>query len=137
MKNKVLYYLLFFVCMSCIGQSKELSKFEASKVSEIIIKNKVNCSVHKLNQDKIIISDLATKEKIIGLFSKSQKIEGNVALSYNNGFFDIEIIEGGKSYYYSIVYSVYDGVVITDNNNGNQYKNDVLEFEIYSMFVIN
>jgi hypothetical protein len=137
MKNKVLYYLLFLVCMSCIGQSKELSKFEAGRVSEIIIKNKVNCSVHKLKQDKIIISDLATKEKIIRLFSKSQKMEGNVALSYNNGFFDIEIIEGGKSYFYGIVYSVYDGIVINDNNNGDQYKNDVFESEIYSMFVIN
>lgn len=137
MKNKVLYYLLFFVCLSCIGQSKELSKFEAAKVSEIIIKNKVNCSVHNLNQDKIIISDLTTKQKIIGLFSKSQKMQENVALSYNNGFFDIEIIEDGKSYYYGIVYSVYGGVIIKDDNNGDQYKNDVFESEIYSMFVIN
>ena len=127
-----------FLAISCKGQDENPAiTVSSSDVKEITIQNKVYCSMHNLSTKSIIITDVEKIKKILKVFSNSNKIEGNINSRANNGFFEISFNEKAVNHYYTINYTVYDGVVLRNDNNGKLYKNDELEGIIYTLFVIN
>ncbi len=121
-----------FLVTSCSGQENKNNKIDASKVKEITIINKVYCSTHNLTGKNLVVTNRAEIEKIIDGFSYSEPITTDVNLKMNNGFFDVSFYEGDKEYFYTINYTIYNGVVLW--HNGNLYRNDQLEVAIYKMF---
>ena len=137
MKN-IFMLAVSFLAISCKGQDENPAiTVSSSDVKEITIQNKVYCSMHNLSTKSIIITDVEKIKKILKVFSNSNKIEGNINSRANNGFFEISFNEKAVNHYYTINYTVYDGVVLRNDNNGKLYKNDELEGIIYTLFVIN
>ena len=139
MKSILCYLTILFLFVSCHGQETNKSNtIDASKVKEITITNKMYCSVQKLTQGSIVIKDQDQIEKIIKTFTyseKEQRSKGDVDIKNNIGFFDISFNEEDKSYFYSIIYTTYNGVILINNNNGDMYKNDRLEGVVNPLFI--
>ena len=135
MKIYILYFALTILTISCKGQSNETIKINSLNVTEIVIKNKLSYSQQKLAEGKLVITNRDKIEAILNSLSHSKKIIDPPNLNANYGFFDIEIIDGKKSNLYAIVYTVYHGIIISDNNSTNRYKNDELEQIVYGLFV--
>lgn len=134
--NRILSYTAILLCISCNGQQNiQIEKMDDSKVTKITIVNKIDCSVHKLKSNTIIIKDVDQIKKIIDAFSYSTAIKEKVNTGAGHGFFEIDFDEGGKNHYYTINYTVYDGVILRNDNNGDMFKNDRLEGIVYSLFV--
>lgn len=127
-----------FICLlSCKGQNSNTLNIDASKVKEITIINKVDCSFNKLVKQETIITDRDKIEKIIDAFSYMQPIQdrGSVNMKVNHGFFEMSFNEGDRNHYYTINYTVYFGVIVSNDNNGELFKNDRLEIAVYKQFV--
>lgn len=133
MKQILVYMSFLFLITSCNGQENENNKIDASKVKEIIIDNKVDCNSHNLKGENIVVTNREDIEKIINRLSYSEPIQTDVNMKMNNGFFDISFNEGDKKHLYTINYTIYNGVILW--NNGNLYKNDMLEVAVYQLFV--
>ncbi len=136
MLKSCVFFILFITINSCQSQSEKV-KMDSSKIKEIIITNKVDCSPHHLVGNKLVIKDQSTIDEIIKSFSYSEPIAKTVNLKSNNGFFEIDFYEKDINHYYTVNYTVYDGVVLLNNNNGDMLKNDRLEILIYKLFVNN
>ena len=135
MKKYIFYLTLLILTTSCKGQNNDIIKIDSSRVKEIIIKNKVSYSQQELIDGKIVITNRDKIESILNSLNHSKKILEPPSLNANFGYFDIEIIEGDKSHFYGINYTVYDGVIIADYNSTKRYKNDELEGLVYSIFI--
>ena len=135
MKIILTYITVFFFLISCKGQDSKVLKIDSSKVKEISIINKVDYASHKLKPGKIVIKDKKQIEKIINAFSSLENYQIKISSGANNGFFEINFFEGEKEYYYTINYTVYDGVVVRNDLNGDVFKNEKLEGVVYSLFV--
>ncbi|MCP1995515.1 hypothetical protein [Flavobacterium sp. HSC-61S13] len=136
MKNVIYIYII--ICLySCAERNSKASKIEVTKVDEIEIINKVDCSYDKLSKGNIVIKDTKQIEEIINTFSYMEPIldRGAVNLKVSYGFFDVIFSEGQKHHFYTINYTVYDGVIIWSNDGGRLYKNDRLEVAVYRQFV--
>lgn len=133
MKQILIYMSFLFLIISCNGQENKNNNIDESKVKEITIINKINCSIHNLKDENIVITNREEIKKIINEFSYSKPIDTEVNMKMNNGFFDISFNEGEKEHFYTINYTIYNGVILW--NNGNLYKNDRLEIAIYQLFV--
>jgi hypothetical protein len=137
MKLKLNYLFIIFLFLSCRGQENNKSKaIDVSKVSEITITNKMYCSLEKLKQGSIVIKDLNQIEKILDAFKSSTKINRAVNMSMHYGFFEINFKEGEIEHYYSLVYTMYEGVILSNNNNEDRFKNDRLEGVVNPLFVL-
>lgn len=135
MKRILNYLIILLFFSSCKGQDNPKQKIDASKVKEITLVNKVNCTNHKLNSDNILIKDKKQIEKIINTFAYAEPIKTRVNTGAENGFFEVKFYEGEKEYYYTIIYTIYDGVIVSNDLNGDMYKNDRLEGSVYPLFV--
>ena len=136
MKRYFIYLFIVFSLFSCNGQSNENIKIDASKVKEITIINKVDCSYRNYKKGTIIVNEKEKIETIINSFSYLQPISdrGSINLKAGNGFFDLIFKEGETEHYYTIFYTVYDGVIIWSNDGGKLFKNDRLEIAVYKLF---
>ncbi|MOA21964.1 hypothetical protein D3C78_1424880 [compost metagenome] len=92
------------------------------------------CSVQPLKHEKIVITDQKTIKEIINTFSQSQVIKEYVSLSAHYGFFEIDFKEAEKSYTYGITYTVYNGVVVSNDNQGYYYRNNSLAGLVHGLF---
>ena len=129
----IVFYL--FTC-SCEAQREHPSIIDSSKVKKITIVNKVYCSPNEYVRKNASISDRNQINYIIDELNNSKLINQNdVRLNTTYGFFELEFYEGDKEYSYIIVYTIYDGVVIVSNLNGDCFKNDRLEILIYKLFI--
>ncbi len=123
--------------VTCHGQeSNKSNTIDASKVKEITITNKMYCSLQKLAQGSIVIKDQNQIEKIIDAFADCKKTDKGVNMSMAYGFFEIDFYEGSINHYYTINYTVYDGVIVRNDNNGDRFKNDRLEGVVNPLFVL-
>lgn len=135
MKN-LITLLSMFLIISCNGQNDNPSiKITSSNIKEISITNKLDCSMHNLKPITLKIIDKTEIDKIIDAFSSSKKVQESVNNGANYGFFEISFNDGKTDYYYTINYTVYDGVILRNDNNGDKYKNDKLEGLVYPLFV--
>lgn len=134
MKTIFLYFFIFFCVLSCKGQNDKSKDMDASKVVEITIKNKLFNPSQKMKPN-LTIKDKDIILKIVEAFRYSEKIKGTVNTGANNGFFEIDFNEGNINHYYTINYTVYDGVILRNDHNGEMFKNDKLEGVIYPLFV--
>ncbi|WP_447634999.1 hypothetical protein [Flavobacterium microcysteis] len=134
---KILIIILStFLIISCNRQNKNQSiKITPSNVKEISIANKIDCSIHNLKTLTLKIKDKEEINKIINTFSLSEKIQGSINNRANYGFFEISFNDGETDYYFTLNYTVYDGVILRNDNNGERFKNDKLEGIIYPLFV--
>lgn len=136
MKSLLTYIAILFLFISCNGQpNNKAEKIDATKVKEITISNKIDCSMHKLKTNSIVIKNADQINDIVEAFSFSEKITQKVNTGAGYGFFEIDFYEGEKNHYYTINYTVYDGVILRNDNNGDMFKNDKLEGIIYPFFV--
>ena len=135
--KKIIYLLTVFSLLSCKGQTTDVLKIDASKVSEINIINKVDCSFNKLVKQETTITDRDKIEKIIDAFSYMQPIQdrGSINMKVSHGFFEMSFDEGTKHHYFTIHYTVYNGVIVWSNDWGKMFKNDRLEIVVYKQFV--
>lgn len=136
MRNLIFLFIAF--CLySCKGQTTTALKIDASKVKQISIFNKVDCSFNKLVKQEVTITDREKIETIIKSFSYLQPIpdKGSINMKVAHGFFEMSFDEGEKHHYYTINYTVYDGVIVSNDNNGEIFKNDRLEISVYKQFV--
>ena len=135
MKN--IYYLcLSLILISCGGQLNEKIIIDAPTITEIKIVNKVNCNHARLTKKEVLIEDKSEIEKIINLMKHSTNIRTRVNTKVNVGFFDMILLDSNNTkYYYTILYTIYNGVILTDlNGSGNHFRNDRLELLIYKLF---
>ncbi|WP_281232417.1 hypothetical protein [Flavobacterium gelatinilyticum] len=134
---RLFYYASFLLLfISCHGQENtQVEKIDVSKIKKITITNKIDCSIHKLKSGKIIIEDIHQIEQIINSFTYSTVIKTGVNTGAGYGFFEIDFDEEKKNHYYTINYTIYDGVILRNDNNGDLFKNDKLEGIVYSLFV--
>jgi hypothetical protein len=132
MKKYFTHLFIVFFLFSCNGQKNETIKIDASKVKEITIINKLDCSYRNYKKDTVIIKEKEKIQKIINAFSYLQPISdrGSINLKEGNGFFDLIFKEGETEHYYTIFYTVYDGVIIWSNDGGKLFKNDRLEMTV-------
>lgn len=137
MKNLISIISILLIISCNNNKDYESIKIVPSNIKEISIANKVNCSLHNLKPITLEIIDKSEISKIINVFSLSKKIQGSVNNRANNGSFEISFNDDKTDYYFSLSYTVYDGVILRNNNNGEQYKNDMLEGLIYPLFVDN
>ncbi|MBA5793291.1 hypothetical protein H1R17_03145 [Flavobacterium sp. xlx-214] len=137
MKNIILSLIVVLGSTSCKEEHSNKLSFDASKVNEITIHNKVDCSFEKLVKQQLTITDKNQISKILDAFSYMEPIEdrGNVNMKVSNGFFELSFNEGNKENYFTINYTIYDGVVIWSNDGGKLFKNDRLEIVINDLFV--
>lgn len=135
MKQTITYITLFFFLVSCKGQNTKLEKIDASKVKEITLVNKVDYATHKLKANNIVVKDKQQIEKIVSAFSYSENYKPRISSGANYGFFEVKFFEGEKEFYYTINYTVYDGVIVRNDLNGDIYKNERLEGVVYPLFV--
>lgn len=133
MKKSLLILTVIFFVSSCKGQDKEIL-IDTSKVKSIKIVNKLSQASQKL-KSQVIIKEKDVIVKIVESFKYSQKLPTKVALNSNYGFFEMDFDEGAINHYYTINYTVYSGVILVNNNNGDMFKNDRLEGLIYPLFV--
>ena len=134
---KSIYYLyLSIIMISCGGQLNEKIIIDAPTITEIKIINKVNCSHAHLTKKEVLVKDKSEIEKIVNLMKHSSDIKTRINTKVNFGFFDITLLDSNNTkYYYTILYTVYNGVILTDlNGSGNHFKNDRLEILIYKLF---
>lgn len=136
MKTIISYTTILLLFISCNGQqNNKKEKIDASKVKEITITNKIDFSMHKLKSNSIIVKEVDQIKKIVDAFSYSEEIKQRVNTGAGYGFFEIDFNEGEKNHYYTINYTVYDGVILRNDNNGDMFKNDRLEGAVYPLFV--
>ncbi len=137
MQITIFYILIssqFF--LSCKEQIHQSHKIDSSDVKEITIVNKVYCSSVEFVRKKVIITERNQINNIIETFSYAKLIkQKDVGLNRNNGFFEIEFYEGEEEHSYDVVYTIYDGIVVVNSNNGDCFKNDLLEVKIYKLFI--
>lgn len=133
MKKSLLIIAVIFFVSSCKSQDKE-TLIDASKVNSITITNKLSQAPQKL-KSQVIIKEKDDIVKIVESFEYSQKLSSKVALNSNYGFFEIDFDEGTSNHYYTINYTVYNGVILVNNHNGDMFKNDRLEGLVYPLFV--
>jgi hypothetical protein len=106
------------------------------KVTEINIVNKVYCHFSKLRNEKVKVTDRILINNLIGALNDAQQINRlDIRTNVNNGFFEIGFEIGGEAYSYDILYTVYDGVVIRNLENGDCLRNDFLEILVYKLFL--
>ena len=133
MKKSLLILTVIFFVTCCNSQNKE-TLIDASKVNSITITNKLSKASQKL-KPQVVVKDKDVIVKIVKLFKYSEKLSTKVALNSNYGFFVMDFDEGTVNHYYTINYTVYNGVIIMNNHNGDLFKNDHLEGLVYSLFV--
>jgi hypothetical protein len=135
MKNLITIISILLIISCNENKSNQGIKITPSSIKKISITNKVNCSLHNLKPITLEIIDKSEISKIIDTFSLSKKIRGSVNNRANNGSFEISFNDGKTDYYFSLSYTIYDGVILRNNNNGERFKNDKLEGLIYPLFV--
>lgn len=135
MKKLLIYITFITICYSCNAQKDNDLKIDVTKVKEIKIINKVNSIYRDYKKETIVLSDKNEIEKILTSFTHLTPIKGEVNTKINNGFFEIVFFEGDKEYYYEILYTLYDGIIIINLKNGDRFKNDRLEIAVYKHFV--
>ncbi len=134
--KKIITLVSIFLMLSCDGQNNRSGiKIVSSNVKEINIINKVDCSMHNLKSTTLKIIDKTEIDEIIDAFSYSESITTGVNMKANNGFFEISFNDGKKDYYFTLNYTVYNGVILRNDKNGERYNNDKLEGVIYPLFV--
>ncbi len=128
--------MIVYVCYSCTGQTTGKLKIDASKVKKIEIINKVTRSFTKLVREEVVITDKDKIEDIIEKFSYMEPLQdrGSRSMNVNHGFFELIFDEGDIHHYYTINYTVYHGVIVSNDNNGLIYKNDRLEIAVKREF---
>lgn len=126
--------IVFLLVTSCKSQVNENLIIDFNNVKEIKVINKVDCSMHNLKGRTKIITDKSTIKNIVDALTLSEEINKDVNMKMSNGFFEIDFYEGAKNHYYTINYTIYDGVIVRNDNNGIRYKNDRLEIVIYKIF---
>ena len=133
---KKIYAFLFFAFLfsSCNGQNQQVG-IDASKVKVIKIKNKVDCNFRNYKSGEIIIKEKKLIEDIINAFKYLTPLKEDVVTNANNGVFEIDFYEGDINHYYIINYTIYDGVIISNYNNGERFKNNRLEVEVQKHFL--
>ena len=134
--NNLLKIALFILITSCNGQKeKDINEVVFESVKEITIHNKVECSMHNLIRNSITVRADTEINKIIKSITNSEKIYEKINSRANNGFFEIVFKENNTIHNYTINYTVYSGVIIRDDNNGDLFRNDELEGIIYQLFI--
>ncbi|WP_188619933.1 hypothetical protein [Flavobacterium suaedae] len=132
---KFRYYLLLLILLqACVKKQSDIT-IDSSKIDEILIINKVDCNPNgDFVKSKVVIDNPKEIKKIVKVLFDSKSISESVNMKVNNGFFEIDFNEGNKNHYYTINYTIYDGVIVRNDYNGERYKNDELEVLVYKLF---
>ncbi len=121
MKNIYYLCLISIIIIGCGGQRNEKITIDTPSITEIKIINKVSCSHAHLTKKEVIVEDKGEIEEIINLIKHSTNIKTRLNTKVNYGFFDIILLDSDNNkYYYDILYTVYDGVILTDLNGSGK-----------------
>jgi|WetSurMetagenome_2_1015567.scaffolds.fasta_scaffold17764_5 hypothetical protein len=131
------YILIFIQCtIGCNTQDKEKGIINPKKVAEINIVNKVYCHSSNLIREKVNLTDRVLIDNLIGALNDAKPINRfDIRPNVNYGFFEIEFNEDSQAHSFAIQYTVYDGVVIRNMENGDCLRNDFLEILVYKLFL--
>lgn len=131
------FFLIILQCtFSCKDQSKQTNGINSFDVKEIKIENKVYCHSSKLIKEKVKVTDRILVNNLIGALNDAKHINRlDIRPNVNYGFFEIEFETGEEAYSYDILYTVYNGVVIRNLENGDCLRNDFLEILVYKLFL--
>ena len=138
MSRKILdtFLILFILSYGCQEQNNKSATIDFSKVKKITINNNVYADARDFVKKNINITDIDQIQDIIDAFRYSKPISQTaVRINLNNGFFEIDFNEGGEKHSFRIIYTIYDGVVIMNMENGDCFKNDRLEIIVYKFFI--
>lgn len=125
--------IIVFSCKNGDGNSNEPNSV---KVNEIKIVNNIICSAYPLIKKEVKIKDEGQINDILKEIKSLKPIPTNSAMiKISYGWFELLYQQGTADKSYLIIYSIYDGVVIIDNNDGRFYKNNNLENKIYKYFL--
>ena len=118
--------------LSCRDSVKE--KFGVDKCNEdiesVMIFNKTN---NKYIAEKVEITEPAKISRICSELNSLKEVP-RATINTNFGFYELEAnLADDSKYNISIIYTVYDGVVIRDER-GKYYKNDQLESVVLNLF---
>lgn len=132
MKNIVLLILLITSCSTEI----KVGFMRVNEYKTIEIKNHLYCKLF-YEKDLLIIEDENKINKLIELLNKSEEISHPQALNMNYGVLNIYFHpknNKAKTIKFSIIFTLYNGVIVQSLEDGKIYKNDLLEEEIRNYF---
>jgi hypothetical protein len=133
------YFLIIFliiIVFACKNGDGNSNAPNSVKVNEIKIVNDVICSAYPLIKKEVKIKDEGQISGILKEIKSLKPIPTNSAMiKINYGYFELLYQQGTVDKSYLIIYSIYDGVVIIDNNDGRFYKNNNLENKVYKYFL--
>lgn len=134
--KKLICIFIITIFNSCNSQNEvDKSIVNFKKVNEITMINKVDCIYRNYSKETIVIKNEDEIKKVLTTFEFMSPVEKvNSDTKNNNGFLEVIFFEGEKEFYFNIVYTLYNGVVIIDLKTGNRYKNDKFEIAVYKHF---
>jgi hypothetical protein len=129
------YLIVIFFILGCNPYQKYIN---SEDVNKIIIENKTQ---NHLISDKISLSDFISIKRIVTEINKMQPVnDSSIQLRNQFGDYDMTVeLNDNSVKRYNIIYTVYNGVIITEHNKfgqpfGKLYKNDKLESLILWFF---
>ena len=131
--QKLAILFLSLMCINCKSNSN--SKIGILKVNKIQIVDKTNLSPNfgtVVITDSNIIQSIINETNKLTPYNDTNYLMGKKQPAVKNsfGFFEVHFYSNNKeTEVFQIVYTVYDGIIITKNNN-ELYKNDALELYI-------
>ncbi|KAB5483115.1 hypothetical protein [Flagellimonas hadalis] len=122
---KLIVLIAFVFNTSCDFSTNKKAEVKDQKIDRIILISKGGDGRHNL-KEKLIINNQDEISRLAKIFAKSAKLNEKVNVGANYGSVVVDMVdkESESIHYISIIYTVYDGVIIRDDLNGDKFKND-------------
>ena len=135
----VLNFLFLVTCVTGMGCEKGNKKSQ-NKASARILKIKIidRTNVHYFMNGRTISDTVITNPGDIKTFQTeldSMKEVRNMNIRYNLGFYEIILsYDNGTRQDIGLIYTVYDGIVIYNENTAKAFKNNHMEEFVHAYF---
>ena len=129
MRKSILFSLVLLT--SCGASVKEKISFgRCDGFKSVVVYNKTQ---NKHIADSVTIDEQSNVDRICKELNNVKEVH-SATVKANFGFYElVATFDDGSRYNVSIIYTVYDGVIIRDES-GKYYKNDSLESSVLSLF---
>ncbi|WP_420604076.1 hypothetical protein [Flagellimonas sp.] len=122
---KVLSFLLTIVFIASCDFQKQKENVKSTEIDKIVMISKGGDGRHNLKK-RLDITDENEINRLSNAFLSSKPLTRKVNVGSNYGSIVVDMVdkESESIYYLSIIYTVYDGVVIRNDLNGDKFQND-------------
>ena len=129
--NKILHGLIFLAIFSISCDAKLNSNQQSRSIDSIKI---VNRTPRRFNKNDTTIKDA---NNINGITYQLQQMTktSNANVKASRGFYELVLFhKDGKKEEFGIVYTTYNGIIICNDNDNTEFKNDTLEHMMWQFF---